>query len=100
MADARAREPAARCRLALLVGAALGVWSARLELATARSPWVDEPHAGGLVAEVDLVAVPAQLPADDDRDDAALGRRRAHRDDRRPERAGDAGDRARVLGCR
>src|SRR5258705_8370248 len=56
-------------------------------------------HARGLVAEVDLVAVPAQLPGHDDRYDAALGGRRAHSDDGRTERSRNAADGARVLGA-
>src|SRR3954451_3451263 len=56
-------------------------------------------YPGRLVSEVDLVAVPAQLPGHDDRHDAALGRRGTHSDHRRAEGARDAADGARVLGA-
>src|SRR3954454_13100926 len=82
-------------QLALLVGGGVRDLVGRLELGELR-PLGHEAHAGGLVAEIDLEAVPRQLPADDDRHDAALGRRRADGDDRRAERARHAGDRPRV----
>src|SRR4051812_16135670 len=82
-------------QLALLVGRGVGDLVGRLELGELR-PLGDEPDPRGLVAEVDLEAVPGQLPSDDDRHDAALGRRRAHGHDRRAQRARDTRDRARV----
>src|SRR4051794_39889140 len=56
------------------------------------------PDAPGLVGEVDLEAVPAQLPHDRDGDDARAVGARAHRHAGGAERAGDAADRARVVG--
>src|SRR4051812_11259862 len=82
-------------QLALLVRGRVGHLIGGLELRELGSLG-DEPDARRLVAEGDLEAVPGQLPADDDRHDAALGGRGAHGDDRRAERAGDAGDRTRV----
>ena len=78
--------------------AALAPWSSSassLEL----GPLLGDAHPVGLVGEVDLVAVPRQLPGHDDRHDAgALGTRVVHGDRRRPERASDPRDRARMLG--
>src|SRR3954471_18874246 len=82
-------------QLALLVGRGVGHLVGGLELGEL-GPLRHEADPGRLVAEVDLEAVPRQLPADDDRHHAALGRRRADGDDRRAERPGDAGDGARV----
>src|SRR3954451_25118390 len=82
-------------QLALLVGRGVGDLVGGLELGEL-GPLGHEAHAGGFVAEVDLEAVPRELPADDDRDDAALGQRRPDRDDRGAEGAGDARDGARV----
>src|SRR5829696_795154 len=56
------------------------------------------PDAARLVGEVDLVAVPGQLPHDRDRDDAGALRQWAHADLGSPQRARDTADRARVVG--
>src|SRR4051812_5125218 len=82
-------------QLALLVGGGIGHLIGGLELREL-GPLRDEAGARGLVAGGDLEAGPRQPPPDDDRDDAALRGRRAHGDDRRAERPGDAGDGARV----
>src|SRR3954447_3201508 len=55
-------------------------------------------HAARLVGQVDLEAIPAQLPHHRDDDDARAVGQRAYRDRRRAERAGHATDRARVVG--
>src|SRR5829696_3635257 len=54
--------------------------------------------AAGLVGEVDLVAVPGQLPHDRDGDHAGPLRERPHRHRGRAERARDAADGAGVVG--
>src|SRR3954469_141614 len=54
--------------------------------------------AARLVGQVDLEAIPAQLPHHRDDDDARAVGQRAYRDRRRAERAGHATDRARVVG--
>src|SRR3954447_24353347 len=56
------------------------------------------PDAARLVGQVDLEAIPAQLPHHRDDDDARAVGQRAHRDRRRAERPGHAADRARVVG--
>src|SRR5215217_3079824 len=56
------------------------------------------PDAAGLVGEVDLEPVPAELPHDGDRDDARPVRPRAHGHRGCAERPRDAADRARVVG--
>src|SRR4051794_20516384 len=57
----------------------------------------DPADAARLVGEVDLVAVPAQLPHHRDAHHAGAIREGAGADGRRAQRAGDAADRARVL---
>src|SRR5829696_1805624 len=56
------------------------------------------PHAARLVGEVDLVAVPGQLPHDGDGHHARPVGERPDADDRRAERARDAADGPRVVG--
>ena len=62
-------------------------------------PWLSAAHAAALVGEIDLVAVPAQLPDHgDDHDARALGQR-PHGDDGGPSERATPADRARVVGC-
>src|SRR3954452_24215625 len=55
-------------------------------------------YAAGLVGEVDLEAVPGQLPHHRDRDDGGAVGPRAHAHRGRAQRAGDAADGPRVVG--
>ena len=82
----------------MLVGGGVGDLVGRRRARTSSVPWPATPHAGGLVGEVDLVAVPATAP----RRRRSSRRCPRSRDGRTttigaPERARDAGDGARVL---
>ncbi|CAA9466882.1 MAG: hypothetical protein AVDCRST_MAG13-116 [uncultured Solirubrobacteraceae bacterium] len=88
-APPRLRPAGDEVQLAVLVGGGVGPLVGRLELGELGA-LRGHAHPGRLVAEVDLVAVPAQLPPHDDRDDGALRRGGAGRDDGGAERARDA----------
>ena len=93
----RARPASRRaCKRPPSSAAALAVWSigssseSSEPCATTRTPAASLPRSTSKRYQ-------RQLPRDDDRHDAALGARRPRADDRRAERAGDAGDPSRML---
>ena len=78
-------------QLTVVVGGGVGDLVGGVELGELGA-LAGDARAGRLVGEIDLEAVPAELPADDDGDDAAFGQGRARGDDRRDAFMADIAD--------
>ena len=83
-------------QLAVLVGHRVGDALGRFELVEL-VPLAADPDRRLVLGEVDVVALPAQLPGDDDVDHRRHRIGRMDRDVGQAERAADAGDRSWVL---